>query len=60
MQWPAHALVVCHSDGLQSRWPPQAVEALIGRDPTLAAAVLVRDYGRGRDDVTVLVVRRDD
>lgn len=60
MQWPVHALIVCHSDGLQSRWPPQAVEALIGRDPTLAAAVLVRDYGRGRDDVTVLVVRRDD
>lgn len=60
MQWPEHALVVCHSDGLQSRWPPQAVEALIGRDPALAAAVLVRDFGRGRDDVTVLVVRRGD
>ena len=60
MDWPAHALVVCHSDGLQSRWPPQAITALIGRDPTLAAAVLVRDYGRGRDDVTVLVMRRDD
>lgn len=60
MDWPAHALVVCHSDGLQSRWPPEAITALIGRDPTLAAAVLVRDYGRGRDDVTVLVMRRDD
>lgn len=60
MDWPEHALVVCHSDGLQSRWPPQAITALIGRDPTLAAAVLVRDYGRGRDDVTVLVMRRDD
>lgn len=60
MQWPAHALVVCHSDGLQSRWPPEALNGLIGRDPALAAAVLVRDYGRGRDDVTVLVVRRGD
>lgn len=60
MNWPAHALVVCHSDGLQSRWPPEAIAALIGRDPALAAAVLVRDYGRGRDDVTVLVMRRDD
>lgn len=60
IDWPAHALVVCHSDGLQSRWPPEAIEPLIGRDPTLAAAVLVRDFGRGRDDVTVLVVRRDD
>lgn len=60
MDWPAHALVVCHSDGLQSRWPPQAITALIRRDPTLAAAVLVRDYGRGRDDVTVVVMRRED
>jgi len=60
MQWPAHALVVCHSDGLQSRWPPEAITGLIGRDPALAAAVLVRDFGRGRDDVTVLVVRRGD
>ena len=58
--WPAHALVVCHSDGLQSRWPPEAIAGLLGRDPTLAAAVLVRDFGRGRDDVTVLVVRRGD
>lgn len=60
MAWPDHALVVCHSDGLQSRWPPEAVTALIARDPALAAAVLVRDYGRGRDDVTVVVLRRDD
>nr|WP_255662416.1 SpoIIE family protein phosphatase [Acidovorax sp. D4N7] len=60
MQWPAHALVVCHSDGLQSRWPPEAIFGLIGHDPALAAAVLVRDFGRGRDDVTVLVVRRGD
>ena len=58
MDWPAHAMVVCHSDGLQSRWPPEAVTALLGRDPGLAVAVLVRDYGRGRDDVTVLIVRR--
>ncbi len=58
--WPAHAVVVCHSDGLQSRWPPEAIAALVGRDPSLAAAVLVRDYVRGRDDVTVLVLRRDD
>lgn len=60
MDWPEHALVVCHSDGLQSRWPPEALTALIARDPGLAAAVLVRDYGRGRDDVTVLIVRRAD
>ena len=60
MQWPAHALVVCYSDGLQSRWPPEAITSLLGKDPALAAAILVRDYVRGRDDVTVMVVRRND
>lgn len=60
MAWPEHAIVVCHSDGLQSRWSPDAITALLGHDPGLAAAVLLRDYGRGRDDVTVLIVRRAD
>lgn len=60
MAWPEHAIVLCHSDGLQSRWSPDAITALLGRDPALAAAVLLRDYGRGRDDVTVLIVRRAD
>lgn len=58
VDWPAYALVVCFSDGLHSHWPPEAVTSLLGRDPSLAAAVLVRDYCRGRDDVTVVVLRR--
>jgi hypothetical protein len=33
---------------------------LLGRDPTLAAALLVRDHCRGRDDATVAVLRRKD
>ena len=60
MSWPDHALVVLHSDGLQSRWPPEAIVPLMARDPSLVAAVLVRDFGRGRDDVTVVVLRRND
>lgn len=59
-EWPAHAVAVAYSDGLQSRWPPEAITPLLGADPSLAAAVLVRDHGRGPDDVTVLVVRRND
>lgn len=60
VDWPAYAVAVFYSDGLQSRWPPEAIVPLLGHDPSLAAAVLVRDYGRGRDDVTVVVVRRKD
>jgi len=58
--WPPHALVVVHSDGLESRWGPQRLLPVLGRDPMLAAALLLRDHGRGRDDATVVVLRRAD
>lgn len=57
-QPPAHALAVVHTDGIESRWPPAALHPLLGRDPALAAAVLLRDHHRARDDATVVVVQR--
>jgi hypothetical protein len=60
MEWPAHAMVVVHSDGIETRWPPQLIAPLLGRDPALAAAVLLRDHCRGRDDATVVVARRQE
>jgi anti-sigma regulatory factor (Ser/Thr protein kinase) len=56
--WPEHAVVVLHTDGIESRWRPELLHGLLGRDPTLAAAVLVRQHCRGRDDATVAVLRR--
>ena len=56
--WPPHAIVVMHTDGVQQRWSGAALAPLLGRDPSLAAALLVRDYCRGRDDATAMVVRR--
>ncbi|HEY1229951.1 MAG TPA: ATP-binding protein [Ramlibacter sp.] len=58
LDWPPHALVVVHSDGLETRWSPHRLMPLLRRDPTLAAALLLRDHSRGRDDATVVVVRR--
>ncbi|HET8746053.1 MAG TPA: SpoIIE family protein phosphatase [Ramlibacter sp.] len=58
--WPEHALLVVSTDGIETRWPPTVLAPLLGRDPTLAAAVLVRDHCRGRDDATVAVLRRKD
>ena len=55
--WPPHALLVVHSDGLESRWSPQRLMPLLRRDPMLAAALLLRDHSRGRDDATVVVIR---
>lgn len=56
--WPPHAVVVMHTDGVLQRWPSNALHRVLGRDPSIAAAVLLRDYCRGRDDATVLVIRR--
>lgn len=58
--WPPHALLVVHSDGIESRWQPDVLRGVLGRDPVLAAALLLRDHCRGRDDATVLVLRRKD
>lgn len=58
--WPPHALLVVHSDGIESRWPATRLMPVLGRDPSLAAAILMRDHCRGRDDATVVVLRRKD
>jgi len=55
--WPAGGLLVMHSDGLGSQWDVGRYPGLISRHPALVAGVLYRDGRRGRDDVTVVVVR---
>lgn len=54
---PQGAILIMHSDGLQSRWNLADYPGLIERHPAIIAAVLYRDYCRGRDDVTVCVIR---
>lgn len=56
--WPAGALLVMHSDGLATHWDLGAYPGLASRAPALVAGVLLRDFDRGRDDVTVLAARR--
>lgn len=53
--WPNDALLVMHSDGLGTQWRVGDYPGLFGRDPSLIAGVLYRDFTRGRDDVTVTV-----
>jgi serine phosphatase RsbU (regulator of sigma subunit) len=55
--FPIDALLVLHTDGLQSQWDLGAYPGLRTRDPSLIAGVLYRDYSRRRDDVTVVVVK---
>ena len=51
-------VIVLFSDGLQSRWTLDRYPGLRTSDPALLAAVLYRDFSRGRDDVTVVAGRR--
>ncbi len=53
--FPDRALLIMHSDGLQTRWtlPP----GLAARHPAVVAGVLYRDFRRSHDDVTIAVVR---
>lgn len=55
---PPGALVIMHSDGIQTQWDLDRYPGLLGHSPALIAAVLMRDYIRRRDDAMVLVVRR--
>ena len=57
--WPDHALVVLHSDGLATRWNLKDVGGLLQCDPAVIAGWLLRDFTRGHDDVTVVVLKRD-
>lgn len=54
---PTDALLLLHSDGLATHWNLADYPGLAGRHPGIIAGVLYRDHERGRDDVTVLVVR---
>jgi anti-sigma regulatory factor (Ser/Thr protein kinase) len=55
--WLVGSAFVMFTDGLISHWSLTDYPGLLHHDPALAAAVLYRDYSRGRDDVTVVVGR---
>lgn len=57
--WASGWLLIMHSDGIQSRWDLGKYPGLFARHPAILAAVLARDFNRGRDDATVVVVRRN-
>jgi hypothetical protein len=55
--WSADSMLIMHSDGVSTRWKLDAYPGLRARDPALTAAVLHRDFSRGRDDSTILTYR---
>lgn len=55
--WPEDGMLVLHSDGLSTSTGLESYPGLAARDPALIAGVLYRDFCRGRDDATVVVVK---
>jgi anti-sigma regulatory factor (Ser/Thr protein kinase) len=55
--WPRDATLVLHSDGLTSHWTFDRHPGLAARHPMLVAGILYRDFRRGRDDTSVVVLR---
>jgi anti-sigma regulatory factor (Ser/Thr protein kinase) len=55
---PPGGLLVLHSDGCRGGWSLPSYPGLQRRDPLVVASTLIRDWERGRDDVSVVVARR--
>lgn len=55
--FPAGALLILHSDGLTTHWAWADYPGLMAKHAGLIAGVLYRDHERGRDDVTVVVLK---
>ncbi len=55
---PPGAIVILHSDGVQTQWDLRDYPGLHARAPALVAGILMRDFIRRRDDAMVLVGRR--
>ncbi len=54
----ADDLVIFHSDGLTTHWKLDEFPGLATRSASLIAGMMYKHFRRGRDDATVLVIRR--
>ena len=55
--WDTHHFLIVHSDGINTRWDLNQYPGLSNAHPLLVAGVLYRDFSRGRDDVSVVMLR---
>jgi anti-sigma regulatory factor (Ser/Thr protein kinase) len=58
--WSEDAVLLLHSDGINTSWQLENYPGLTNAHPALIAGVLYRDANRGRDDATVVVARLAD
>ena len=60
LMWMTFGLACCAVEMMQAsmpRWDLERFPGIWGKHPSVIAAILHRDFSRGRDDVTVLVAK---
>jgi anti-sigma regulatory factor (Ser/Thr protein kinase) len=57
VEWPSRAILVMHSDGVQTRWDLSTYSGLLARHAAVIGGALIRDFRRERDDASVVVVK---
>lgn len=57
VEWPRSGMLIMHSDGLHTRFDLSRYAGITSRTASLIAGVLLRDYRREKDDVSVVVVK---
>jgi anti-sigma regulatory factor (Ser/Thr protein kinase) len=57
-KWEATSTLILHSDGISSHWDLHRYPRLLRHHPAVIAGALYRDFCRGRDDATVVVLRQ--
>lgn len=57
-EWHEDSMLIMHSDGLGTKWTLEQYPGLEKRHSAVIAAVLHRDFTRGRDDATIVVIKR--
>jgi anti-sigma regulatory factor (Ser/Thr protein kinase) len=57
--WAQGSVLVMHSDGIRARWSLDDYPGVFRRHPGVVAGLLYRDFQRGGDDATVIVVRHN-
>ena len=55
--WARGALLVAHTDGIDTHWDLAAFPGLADCHPSVIAAMLYREHSRGRDDAGVVIAR---
>lgn len=55
---PDRGVLVMHSDGVSNRWSLKEYPGLVARHAGVIAGVLYRDCLRGKDDATVVVIKK--